>query len=71
MMRTIEAIVESDKHIRILEDADLTEGQKVLVTLLDDIHVPADGVETALLSENSLGVDWNRKEEEQAWSNLK
>ena len=32
---------------------------------------PADGAsETALLSEAALAQDWNRKEEDEAWSHL-
>jgi len=30
----------------------------------------APGVETALLSESSLAKDWNRPEEDEAWSDL-
>jgi hypothetical protein len=40
-----------------------------LVTILDEAH-PVVSAETALLSEPALAADWNRPEEDAAWSHL-
>ena len=68
MMRTLEAVVERDGHIRLLEPVELPRSRRVLVTILEDEYVGAS--ETALLSEAALGEDWNREEEEEAWRHL-
>ena len=46
----------------------MTHPSRVLVTILPS-H-PKEENETALLSEASLAVDWNRKEEDEAWAHL-
>ncbi len=69
MLKTIEAIVEKDGTIRLLEDVDLSRTERVLVTILDeDYEVGAS--DTALLSEASLSEDWVREEEDEAWQHL-
>lgn len=68
MMRTLEAVVETDGHIRLLEPVELPRSRRVLVTILEDEYAGAS--ETALLSEAALGEDWNREEEEKAWRHL-
>jgi predicted DNA-binding antitoxin AbrB/MazE fold protein len=67
MSRTIEAIVEKDGSLRLLEEVELRAGDRVLVTLQ---WGDADADETALLSEPLLGEDWNRREEDEAWAHL-
>ncbi len=62
MLRTVEAIVEKDGSLRILEDVELREGERALVTILGE-HIPS---ETALLSEAALAEDWARDEETDA-----
>ena len=66
MSRTIEAVVESDGSLRLLEDVELQAGARALVTVLaeDDVH------ETAVLSESALAADWDRDEEDDAWAHL-
>lgn len=66
MLRTVEAIVERDGSLRLLEQVELRVGERALVTLLGENH-PA---ETALLSEEALATDWNRAEEDDAWTHL-
>jgi predicted DNA-binding antitoxin AbrB/MazE fold protein len=67
MPRTVEALVEKDGSLRLLEDVELRAGERVLVTL----HLAdADSDETALLSETSLAADWEREEEDEAWAHL-
>ncbi len=69
MIRTIEAVIDEQGRVRLLEDVRLPEARRALVTILEDI--PRMSVsETALLSERALAEDWNRPEEEEAWSHL-
>ena len=70
MLKTVEAVLEKDGRLRLLEDVDLTQAKRVLVTFLDE-EMQHEGVsDTALLSEAALGQDWNRPEEDQAWQHL-
>ncbi|MCU1265488.1 MAG: hypothetical protein JWM21_1806 [Acidobacteria bacterium] len=67
MIQTVEAIIEPDGKVLLLESVTLTESRRALVTILED--EPAHGISTtALLSEQSLSEDWNRPEEDEAWS---
>ena len=69
MIQTVEAIIEPDGKVLLLEEVQLTESRRALVTILED--EPATNVSvTALLSEQSLAEDWNRPEEDEAWSHL-
>lgn len=65
MLRTLEAIIEPDGQVRLLEPISLSGARRALVTVLDE---PAEL--TALLSEPALATDWNRPEEEAAWQHL-
>jgi len=65
MFTTIEAEVDEKGQIRPKEPIVLTPGSRVLITILDP-----DGLETALLSEPALAADWQRPEEDAAWSHL-
>ena len=69
MNQTVEAIIEPDGKVLLLEDVHLTESRRALVTILDDEPAAAIPV-TALLSEQALAEDWNRPEEDEAWSHL-
>jgi hypothetical protein len=64
--RILHAEVDSDGNIRPVEPIDLPAGSRVLVTVTPD-DMPS---ETALLSEAALGADWDRPEEDAAWSHL-
>jgi hypothetical protein len=69
MIRTIEATIDEQGNVKLLEPVRLTSTRRALVTILED--VPAISVsETALLSEPALAKDWNRPEEDVAWSHL-
>lgn len=69
MIQTLEAIIDENGNVHLLESVHLAEARRALVTILDD--EPATEVsETALLSEQSLAEDWNRPEEDEAWSHL-
>jgi hypothetical protein len=71
MIRTIEAVVDESGTVRLLEAVSLPGARRALVTILEEppVEVPVEVNETALLSEPAL-ADWNRPEEEQAWSHL-
>jgi hypothetical protein len=64
MLRTIEAVIEEDGQVRLLETISVSGPRRALVTVLDE---PADL--SALLSEPAL-ADWNRPEEDAAWQHL-
>ena len=65
MHTTIEAEVDEKGNIRPKEPVRLAPGSRVLITVLEP-----EGVDTALLSEPSLAADWQRPEEDAAWSHL-
>ena len=69
MLRTIEAVIDEDGTVHLSEPIHLLQVRRALVVILDD---ESDGVtsETARLSEAALAADWNRPEEEAAWSHL-
>ena len=69
MFRTVEAIIDEQGNVRLLESVHLSAARRALVTILE--QEPVDIVsETALLSEPALAEDWNRPEEDAAWSHL-
>ncbi len=69
MIRTLEAVIDEEGSVRILENAHLPAGRRALVTILED-EQGAHSAETALLSEKALAEDWNRPEEDAAWAQL-
>jgi hypothetical protein len=69
MIRTIEAVIDKGGAVRLLEPIALKESHRALVTILED-EPGTSGWEAALLSESSLAKDWNRTEEDEAWSHL-
>lgn len=69
MIKTLEAIIDKNGHIHLMEDVNLSETRRALVTILEE-PPKTEVVETALLSEQALGEDWNRLEEDEAWSHL-
>ena len=68
MIRTVEAVIDEEGNVRLLEPVPLTAARRALVMILDEPGAPAS--ETAWLSEPSLAEDWNRPEEDAAWSHL-
>lgn len=69
MIRAIEAIIDEHGNVRLLEAVTLPSSRRAFVMILDD---PADSTtdEAPLLSEPVLAQDWNRPEEDAAWSHL-
>ncbi|MBN1865975.1 hypothetical protein JW916_01665 [Candidatus Sumerlaeota bacterium] len=66
MLKSIEATIAADGEVRLKETVRLSHACRAIVTIIDEPEVP----ETALLSETALGEDWNRPEEDEAWSHL-
>lgn len=65
MHTTIEAEVDDRGNIRPKEPVSLAPGSRLLITVLEP-----EGADTALLSEAALAADWQRPEEDAAWSHL-
>jgi hypothetical protein len=68
-IRTVEAVIDEDGRVRLLEPVALGTPRRALVTILNE-HAQVQTAETALLSERALAEDWDRPEEDQAWSHL-
>ena len=66
MHKSVEAIIEPNGQVRLKEPVRLARACRAIVTIIDDHDIP----ETALLSEGALAEDWNRPEEDEAWSHL-
>ncbi len=68
MIRTIEATIDKDGSVHLSEPVQLPEARRAIVTILEE--EPHTIPSAALLSEESLAKDWNRPEEDEAWSHL-
>jgi hypothetical protein len=69
MIQTIKAVVDEQGRVRLLEEVKLTGVRRALVTILEEAP-ETEASETALLSEQALAEDWERPEEDEAWSHL-
>ena len=67
MPQTIEATIDEQGNVQLLQPIQLSKPRRAYVTILDDER---DSPETALLSEAALAEDWDRPEEDAAWSHL-
>ena len=69
MVQTVEAVLELDGSVRLLEPIQTTSPRRALVMILQESpdDLPS---ETAILSESALATDWNRAEEDAAWAHL-
>ena len=70
MLKSLKAIIDTDGKVRLTEPIHLKTSCCAIVTIIDDTiegRVPDD---ITLLSEHTLAVDWNRTEEDEAWSHL-
>lgn len=66
MLKTIEATIDEKGNVELRESIQLSGARRALVTILDD--EPSD--EPAALSQEALADDWDRDEEDRAWSHL-
>jgi hypothetical protein len=69
MIQTIEAVIDEQGGVHLMENIHLDRSHRALVTILAE-EPSMDRRETALLSEVSLAADWNSPEEDTAWSHL-
>ena len=69
MLQTFRGFIDQDGKLRILEKVKLPKSRQIIITILDD--EPSDElINLALLSEPMLARDWERPEEDEAWSHL-
>lgn len=66
MLKSIEARIETNGQVVLLESIRLPRPCRAIVTIIEEPEVS----ETELLSEAALGESWNRQEEDEAWSHL-
>lgn len=69
MLQAVEGIIDENGKLRILEKVTLPKSRRVIITILDE-EPSDDAVNLALLSESALARDWDRPEEDEAWSHL-
>lgn len=69
MIRKVEAVVDEQGTVRLKEAVRLSAPRRAVVTIFDEDRASKID-ETALLSEPALAQDWNRPEEDAAWSYL-
>jgi len=68
MIQTIEAMIDEQGRVSLLEPVTVNGPRRALVTILEE---PAQALaETTLLSEAALAEDWDRPEEDAAWEYL-
>ncbi len=68
MKQTVEAIIDEQGHIRLMEPVKVKGVHRALVTILDEAPVEVD--EATQLAERALEEDWLRPEEDEAWKHL-
>ena len=66
MLQTLEATIEKNGAIHLTNPIHLTHSCRAIVTIIDDPKVS----DTTLLSQQALAHDWERPEEDAAWSHL-
>jgi hypothetical protein len=68
MVQTLEAATDEQGKVCFIQPVKPDPGVQLLVTVLNKPQINVS--ETALLSEQALAEDWNRPEEDEAWSHL-
>ena len=69
MLRSVEAVVETNGEVRLKEPIHLSSPCRAIVTIIQE--EPQGASETALLSEPALSEDWGRAEDDEAWRDLR
>jgi len=65
MSQSVEAIIDEKGQVRLLKPLSFPSARRAVVMIMDD-----DPLESARVSEPALAEDWNRPEEDAAWSHL-
>ena len=68
MIRIVEAVIDAQGRVQLIEPVALERDHRALVTILEE-EPATHPHQTAFLSEAAL-ADWGRKEEDAAWSHL-
>ena len=68
MKQTVDAIIDENGHVRLVEPVRIKGVHRALVTVLDEPPEQID--ETTQLAEKSLADDWLNAEEDEAWAHL-
>lgn len=69
MLQTIEAVIDQNGILRVLEPIQWPKSRRVLITILNE--EPSDELDhLALMSEVALAREWDNPEEDEAWSHL-
>jgi len=66
MLKAVEATIEANGKIHLLEPIHVAHSCRAIITIIEEPEIP----DTALLSQHSLAHDWERPEEDVAWSHL-
>lgn len=66
MLKAVEATIGTDGAVRLHEPVQLKHSCRAIVTIIED----SEASETAYLSQEALSRDWERPEEDTAWSHL-
>ena len=69
MIQAVEVLIDRSGKVRLPQPIVLPSMRCAFVTILDD-EPELSALETAMLSEPALAVDWNTDEEDEAWSHL-
>ena len=67
MLITVEATIDEQGNVKLLEPIQLAKPERAFVIILNEEHTIS---ETALLSEAALAEHWLRPEEDAAWEHL-
>lgn len=70
MWKSVDAVIEKDGKVRLKEPVRLKTRCRAIVTIIDETLASEAVPEASLLSEPVLSKDWNRPEEDEAWSHL-
>ena len=69
MIKTVEAVIDEQGNVRLLEPVHPGQARRALVTILDE-PANAQASDSMLLSEVALARDWNHPDEDAAWSHF-
>jgi hypothetical protein len=69
VIRTVEAVIDEQGTVRLKETVRLAAPRRAVVTIFEEDRA-GQADEPTLLSEPALAQDWNRPEEDAAWSHL-
>lgn len=69
MLQSIKGIIDQNGKLRVLDKIQLPKSRRVIITILDE-ELSDEFADLALLSEPALARDWEKPEEDEAWSHL-